>query len=39
LGVDWGYGFDTFGVQDASGVIRQQLSGAQFHFTIGQQFR
>jgi outer membrane protein insertion porin family len=32
LGLDWGYGFDP-----APG--RVQPSGAQFHFTIGQQFR
>jgi outer membrane protein insertion porin family len=32
LGVDWGYGFDAI-----PGTI--QRSGAQFHFTIGQQFR
>ncbi len=32
LGVDWGYGFDT-----APGT--NQRSGAQFHFTIGQQLR
>jgi outer membrane protein insertion porin family len=32
LGLDWGYGFDA-----APGSI--QRSGAQFHFTIGQQFR
>ncbi len=32
LGVDWGYGFDEIeGNPDAN--------GAQFHFTIGQQFR
>jgi outer membrane protein insertion porin family len=32
LGLDWGYGFDA-----PPGSI--QRSGAQFHFTIGQQFR
>ena len=32
LGVDWGYGFDT--IEGRTGV-----NGAQFHFTIGQQFR
>jgi outer membrane protein insertion porin family len=32
LGIDWGYGFDAI-----PGQIRP--SGAQFHFTIGQQFR
>lgn len=32
LGVDWGYGFDE--VQGQPGA-----NGAQFHFTIGQQFR
>jgi len=32
LGVDWGYGFDAI-----PGTT--QRSGAQFHFTIGQQFR
>jgi len=30
--LDWGYGFDS-----APGTTRP--SGAQFHFTIGQQFR
>ena len=32
LGIDWGYGFDT-----AQGQTK--ASGAQFHFTIGQQIR
>ncbi|WP_075349429.1 BamA/OMP85 family outer membrane protein [Algoriphagus marinus] len=32
LGIDWGYGFDAI-----PGQLRP--SGAQFHFTIGQQFR
>jgi outer membrane protein insertion porin family len=32
IGVDWGYGFDL-----APGTLK--LSGPQFHFTIGQQFR
>ncbi|MFN3760109.1 MAG: outer membrane protein assembly factor [Algoriphagus aquaeductus] len=32
LGIDWGYGFDPI-----PGSL--QRSGAQFHFTIGQQFR
>ncbi|MBN3521483.1 BamA/TamA family outer membrane protein [Algoriphagus lutimaris] len=32
LGVDWGYGFDAI-----PGTTER--SGAQFHFTIGQQFR
>jgi outer membrane protein insertion porin family len=32
LGIDWGYGFDPMPGQ-------RQPSGAQFHFTIGQQFR
>ncbi|MEN2283981.1 POTRA domain-containing protein [Algoriphagus sp. SE2] len=32
LGVDWGYGFDAI-------PGSTQRSGAQFHFTIGQQFR
>lgn len=32
LGLDWGYGFDP-----APGQVNP--SGAQFHFTIGQQFR
>jgi len=32
LGIDWGYGFDPHPGQT-------QPSGAQFHFTIGQQFR
>ena len=32
LGIDWGYGFDAIPGQT-------QPSGAQFHFTIGQQFR
>lgn len=31
LGIDWGYGFDT---NPQTG----ELSGSQFHFTIGQQF-
>jgi outer membrane protein insertion porin family len=30
LGIDWGYGFDK---------IQGRKSGAQFHFTIGQQIR
>ena len=30
LGIDWGYGFDK---------IQGKTSGAQFHFTIGQQIR
>jgi outer membrane protein insertion porin family len=30
LGIDWGYGFDK---------IQGKKSGAQFHFTIGQQIR
>ena len=32
IGIDWGYGFDL-----APGTLKR--SGAQFHFTIGQQFR
>jgi outer membrane protein insertion porin family len=32
LGIDWGYGFDTL-----PGKIK--VSGSQFHFSIGQQFR
>jgi len=32
LGVDWGYGFDEV-------IGAEQASGAQFHFTIGQQIR
>lgn len=32
LGLDWGYGFDPI-------PGSTQRSGAQFHFTIGQQFR
>ena len=32
LGIDWGYGFDTV-------PFRNQPSGGQFHFSIGQQFR
>lgn len=32
IGVDWGYGFDTLPGQT-------KPSGAQFHFTIGQQIR
>ena len=32
LGLDWGYGFDPI-------PGRNEPSGAQFHFTIGQQFR
>ena len=31
LGVDWAYGFDA--------IPGQNISGAQFHFTIGQQIR
>ncbi len=32
LGIDWGYGFDAI-------PGSTERSGAQFHFTIGQQFR
>ena len=32
LGIDWGYGFDK--AQPTS----TEISGSQFHFTIGQQF-
>jgi len=32
LGIDWGYGFDTLPGQT-------KVSGSQFHFSIGQQFR
>ena len=32
IGIDWGYGFDTLPGQT-------ERSGAQFHFTIGQQIR
>ncbi|ELR71381.1 Outer membrane protein assembly factor YaeT precursor [Fulvivirga imtechensis AK7] len=32
IGVNWGYGFDTL-------PGRSERSGAQFHFTIGQQIR
>jgi len=32
LGIDWGYGFDKL-------PGRNEISGAQFHFSIGQQFR
>jgi outer membrane protein insertion porin family len=32
LGIDWGYGFDTV-------PFTNEPSGAQFHFSIGQQFR
>ena len=32
LGIDWGYGFDTIPGQP-------NRSGAQFHFSIGQQLR
>ncbi len=32
LGIDWGYGFDTL-------PGRNEPSGAQFHFSIGQQIR
>jgi outer membrane protein insertion porin family len=36
IGLDWGYGFDYVpGSSDAVG----KASGAQFHFTIGQQLR
>ncbi|MFO7933004.1 MAG: outer membrane protein assembly factor BamA [Bacteroidales bacterium] len=31
LGIDWGWGFDTYPGSDG-------ISGSQFHFTIGQQF-
>lgn len=31
LGIDWAYGFDA--------LPGQQISGSQFHFTIGQQIR
>ena len=31
LGIDWGYGFDDY-------PGNPQISGSQFHFTIGQQF-
>jgi len=33
IGIDWGYGFDSIPGQG------EQLSGGQFHFTIGQQLR
>lgn len=36
LGLDWGYGFDSISEFDNR---QQGPSGAQFHFTIGQQFR
>jgi outer membrane protein insertion porin family len=36
LGLDWGYGFDSLGDLDPR---ERNRSGAQFHFTIGQQFR
>jgi outer membrane protein insertion porin family len=36
IGLDWGYGFD-FVPRSSDGP--GQPSGAQFHFTIGQQFR
>jgi outer membrane protein insertion porin family len=36
LGLDWGYGFDD--ISDVNPGVRGR-SGAQFHFTIGQQFR
>jgi outer membrane protein insertion porin family len=36
LGLDWGYGFDD--LSDINPTMRNR-SGAQFHFTIGQQFR
>jgi len=35
IGLDWGYGFDSPPNDGGS----QRLNGAQFHFTIGQQFR
>ncbi len=31
LGIDWGYGFDSY-------PGHPEISGSQFHFTIGQQF-
>lgn len=31
LGIDWGWGFDTYPGSD-------EISGSRFHFTIGQQF-
>jgi len=34
IGLNWGYGFDPFPLGSSN-----QRSGAQFHFTIGQQFR
>jgi outer membrane protein insertion porin family len=34
IGLNWGYGFDPFPLGS-----NNQRSGAQFHFTIGQQFR
>ncbi len=36
IGLDWAYGFDQ--VPNPNGST-QRLNGAQFHFTIGQQFR
>jgi outer membrane protein insertion porin family len=36
IGLDWGYGFDN--VPNPNNTA-QRLNGAQFHFTIGQQFR
>ena len=36
LGIDWGYGFDRVPVP---GVANPPVSGGQFHFSIGQQFR
>lgn len=36
LGLDWGYGFDSISEFDPR---QTGPSGAQFHFTIGQQFR
>ncbi|TAE08933.1 MAG: outer membrane protein assembly factor BamA [Bacteroidetes bacterium] len=36
IGLDWGYGFDQIPNPNNSS---QRLNGAQFHFTIGQQFR
>lgn len=36
LGIDWAYGFDN--VYDVNGNIKEDASGGQIHFTLGQQF-
>lgn len=36
LGLDWGYGFDSFDLNNGGGSGR--LNGSQFHFILGQNF-